>query len=439
MFVRSRARRAVPALVLLVIAFVQPNVLARERNDSAALDAARQGTKQPTREGVVDDKSKTKNEQSDDEAKELKALLSSPDAMTVAGLQCVSGQPSCPLTDAAQDEMCRHFNDTLLTGSGTDTPLAATLKDVLKNPEVWPARTGYAAVHLVREDAESVRDRWVLAVRRRGTIVLASGRRILGAREMAFVFVHVNVPRAGKTTLAELQDKYADLELRAIVKSKLPANVEHLIALLKITGAQVRAAQTAGLLGFGTVSDVHVPSDITAFAVRSAPLLPVGHAVTFDNEGKYFWDVTVGVPVNKMSLLEYSDANGAFAPKVVNKQSVYGMVNLYPWPVDIKSGTARWLMPRAVIGLGLTGRPGDNFLLGGAWGLPQLQFFVGSGFATHRELKAGSDPANGSNYTQKYSSRLTYGINIPVLSALKKVGHSVKTPVPHDSTVKGRD
>jgi hypothetical protein len=50
-----------------------------------------------------------------------------------------------------------------------------------------------------------------------------------------------------------------------------------------------------------------------------------------------------------------------------------------------------------------------------------LQFFVGSGFANHNVLKAGADPSVATNYSQRYSSRLTYGINIPVLSAIKQL------------------
>jgi hypothetical protein len=100
---------------------------------------------------------------------------------------------------------------------------------------------------------------------------------------------------------------------------------------------------------------------------------------------------------------------------------VYGLVNVYPFPVDIKEGNMRWLVPRIIGGLGLTGRPGENFLIGGAWGIPQLQFFVGSGFANQRVPRAGANPASGDNFEQRYASRLTYGINVPVFSALKKL------------------
>jgi hypothetical protein len=326
------------------------------------------------------------------------------------------------LSASIQASISSQFNGTLRTGDGKDSPLASTIKSLLANGDVWPARIRYAAVHLVRQETSSIRDRWMLATRRAGQIVLSADKRILGEREIAFAFVHVDVP-AGGVPADVLKSDHADLEIRAIVKTKLPANFEHLIALLKVGAARNskgREARTAGLLGYGVLSGIAVPSDVTAFEAGADKLEAVGQAVTFDNEGKYFWDVTVGMPVNKLSLLEYSNEGGMFLPKVVNKQSVYGMLDIYPNPVDIKSGKARWLMPRAAVGVGLTGRPGDNFFLGSAWGLPQLQFFVGSGFAVHRQPKAGTD-SSGKNFTQRYSSRLTYGINIPVLSTLKKV------------------
>jgi hypothetical protein len=362
-----------------------------------------------------------------DAAREMKELLSSPDAVAVARFQCATLKSDCPLTPAMQAGISSDFNGTLLTGAGADTTLASNLKQLLKDTNIWPAHVRYCAVHLVKHERTSTRDRWLLASRDRGRIVLSNNKRILGQREIAFAFVHVNVMR--EANAEALESKYSDLEIRAIVKGKLPANLDHLISLLKLATLRTEPRaeeQFVGLLGFGLLTGVHVPSDVTAFELRAEPLEAVGQQATFDDEGTYLWDVTVGMPVNKLSLLEYSDENGTILPKVVNKQSVYAMVNVYPWPVDIKTGTARWLLPRAVVGLGLTGRPGDNFLVGGAWGLPQLQFFVGSGFAVHREPKPGTDSTNGMNFTQKYSSRLTYGINIPVLSALKTVSGAAK-------------
>ncbi len=131
------------------------------------------------------------------------------------------------------------------------------------------------------------------------------------------------------------------------------------------------------------------------------------------------------MPINKITLLEYDEKDGTFTPKTINKQSIYGAISVYPFPVDIKDGKLRWFLPRAMVGIGMTGRPGENFLLAGAFGIKELQLFVGSAFANQRVLKPGTDPANGANYTQRYASRLTYGINVPVVLRAEETGRQV--------------
>ena len=133
------------------------------------------------------------------------------------------------------------------------------------------------------------------------------------------------------------------------------------------------------------------------------------------------WDVSLGVPVNKLSLLDFSENGNTVTPKQLNKQSVYALFNIYPIPVDLKAGNLRWFLPRAIGGIGLTGRPGENFMVGGAFGLPQIQVFVGSAFANHRIPISGTTPASPLDVKQRYASRLTYGLNVPVLSALEKL------------------
>ena len=105
----------------------------------------------------------------------------------------------------------------------------------------------------------------------------------------------------------------------------------------------------------------------------------------------------------------------------VNKQSIYGVVNVYPVPVDLKEGTMRWVMPRVIAGLGFTGRPGENVLVGLAWGIPEFQVFAGRSFTAHRVPEEGKDPSNGANLKQEYDKAWSFGINVPVVSALKKV------------------
>jgi hypothetical protein len=397
----------------------------------------------PQQGGAVAQPPSTNNATSGDPQGDLKAAINSPDARTVAALRCSSEHKGCPLTDAAATDLARQFDNALLTGSDMPTPLVLSLQKLLSGnydgDAVWPSNAAYVVVHLVRfaADGESHRDRWLLFRRNKGRITASSGTRILGAKQVAVVFIHLGaevqlarIDAAGTRTpvAADLaaSESYSNVEYRAIAKRKVPVNIQHLIALLRVaTKAQAEAAiptKKVGLLGFGLYADVPVPSDLTVFGARFGNVpTGFGKPITYDNEGKYLWDVSVAAPVNKISLLTYDETGDTFTPKVLNKQSIYGTLNVYPFPVDLKEGNLRWIRPRAMVGSGLTGRPGDNFLLAGAFGIKEIQIFVGSGFVNQRILKPGTDPADGANYTERYASRLTYGINVPVLSALKSL------------------
>ncbi len=383
---------------------------------------------------------------------EVKALVNSPEARSVAAFRCSTAQPDCPLAESMSKVLEDRFDDTLLTGQGASTALITTLENLLKasygNDAIWPVGVSYAIVHLVKFSGDTHRDRWLLFNRSKGKVTASSDTRIMGSKRVAVVFVHLGVDvtiekleevetegvrKVAKTAIAPFDAAsalYANVEYRAIAKPKLPINIQRLLGLLKIAaglaqGEERLATRTMAMLGFGVYTDMPVPSDLTVFGVRVGDTPQgFGRPITYDNEGKYFWDASVAVPINKITLLDYDEENGTFTPKVINKQSIYGVIDIYPFPVDIKAGTMRWLVPRAMVGIGMTGRPGENFLLAGAFGIKEFQVFIGSAFANQRVLKPGADPANGENYTQRYASRLTYGINVPVLSALKKLGGS---------------
>ena len=358
------------------------------------------------------------------------ALLTSPDAREVAVYACAAANPApspaCPLTSELARTIAAQFNQPLLGGDGKDTSFAQALKAILggtfKGDVIWSTTAPAAVVHVVDHGgaAGKVHDRWILATRRWSAVELSERRRIYGAKTMTVVFVHVNavVPKS-----IDPSTVYADISYRAIVKRKTPANIQNLLDLLRLAGAaQAKGDEaTAAFMGFGALTHIAVPSDVTVLGLRTGAMTIVGQTAQYDNEGKYLWDASVAVPVNKLSLLDYSQDNNTFTPKQINKQSVYGVINLYPIPVDTKEGNLRWILPRVIAGLGFTGRPGESVLVGGAWGFSQLQFFVGAAFANHLTLIEGKDPKVATSYEQRYQSTFTFGINVPVVSALKQV------------------
>ncbi|HYP08119.1 MAG TPA: hypothetical protein VER03_17940 [Bryobacteraceae bacterium] len=351
--------------------------------------------------------------------------------------------PVCPLTEALSQDLKRHFHQPLMQTDGKPSPLAVALTTLLKGSfgaePVAPPDIDDIIIHLVdRQGAAAaarsqrgeaaaegkaaavLADAWILARRKGDGFSFTKKARIFGSRRIALVFVHLNAITAA-TEPAE--DRYADVSYRAIVQGKLPINVSRLLGILDLAGALQSKAldRTVAYMGLGVLNDVAVPSDVTVFGVDISGTEPprlIASPKKYDNEGKYFWDVSLAVPVNKISLVEYSEENRTYFPKQINKQSVYALINIYPWLVDIKGGRLQYILPRAVAGFGLTGRPGENFLLGGSWGIQELQFFVGSGFANQRALIPGADPNLGTSYQQRYASRLTYGLNIPIIGAV---------------------
>ena len=261
-------------------------------------------------------------------------------------------------------------------------------------------------------------DRWILAHRTRNIIELSEDTRIFGVKSLAVIFVHVN---ATINADSDPETQFGDVAYRVIAKAKLPQNISDLLGLLQVAVGLFNATAQetrVSYIGFGLITTVPTPSDVTIFGVESNAgtgpnrrgLQLVGQSRKYDNEGKYWWDISLGVPVNKLSLVTFSQDNQTFTPKTINKQSVYGMVNIFLHPVDLKHVE---YIPHPVVGLGLTGRPGENFMFGGAWGIPQLQGFFGRAYA------ARTVPNNGGE--QHYKHDWTYGINLPILSAIKQL------------------
>ncbi len=364
-------------------------------------------------------------------------VLKASNAREIATVSCTSAKDDqCFSANAktAIGDIKKNFNGTLLGNDGKDTSaLATAVKSFLSESKLWPDGVNWAVVHLARYDASgngTVHDRWLLAQRKGANATeLTDGLHIQGVKRIAVVFLHLDATLAvdpAKSEKQQVLDSFSNVSYRAIVAKKQPINLQNLLSLLRLAVNNVEAAsvdRNFDMAGGGVIEKVDVPSDVTVFGVelKGNPTL-VGQSQKYDNEGKYWWDASVAVPVNKLSLLDYSSTSGVYTPTTINKQSLYAVINIYPDLVDLKYGDKRWLMPRAVAGIGVTGRPGENFMVGGAWGIKQLQFFVGSAFANHNVAPTGSATATAANITQRYSSHLTFGINVPVLDAIKKLG-----------------
>ena len=370
--------------------------------------------------------------------KDSNDVLKASNAREIARVTCTTkGSCFSPDTRTAIGQIRDNFNGTLLDNSGRkNSALALGAKAFLLNSDLWPKSIPYAILHLVSYDAkQQIHDKWLLAKWKKpdghdagSAIDISEDTHIPGVKRIALVFLHLDVvyePKATGDASDERKalDELSNISYRAIVEKKLPINIQNLLSVLKLASFQAESKkQQADIAGGGVIDHVDIPSDVTVFGLELGDNSRlIGMSQKYDNEGKYFWDVSVGVPINKLTLLDYSSDNGVYTPKTINKQSVYALINFYPDLVDLKYGNAHYYLPRIVAGIGVTGRPGENFMFGGAWGIKQLQFFVGSAFANHNLAPAGTTSTTGNNIKQRYSSHLTYGINVPIVDALKKL------------------
>ncbi|MBZ5613414.1 MAG: hypothetical protein LAO23_05345 [Acidobacteriia bacterium] len=299
------------------------------------------------------------------------------------------------------------------------------------------------------------------------------GQRIYGSRNIAVLFLHLNtkglesVTAEQQTKLAadKLADKDTKLKLRSLasgavdatfldvhyeaaVVKKTPANVQNLLSILKILNLaqgkeeDVLEVTTNSVIvwGAGVLQNVSVPSDVRVAGYNLPTDDPgmstardshqLGSDVMIDNEGKYWWDASIGIPVNKIKDLQYSSSDNTVQAAQISKQSAYAMFNLILRPVDLQSAKAN-LMPRILLGFPLASDPWDKLFLGGGMGLPKImlgtQFFGGVVFnrvSTPSTLTAGSSATQAQLQTDsrlKIQYKLMIGLNVPVKSVIDKL------------------
>jgi len=346
----------------------------------------------------------------------------------VATTRCNTSQTSdCGLTA----KWASDIDSDLRRPAGLSSNGIAAVKDlvdaVMKKDERYQKSFG-ALVHLVRYEDPKVtgdpgveRDVWLACNRggkdpaKPGQLSCGTDLRLYGRKNVAVLFVHTNVA-ADSAEAVSSQTAYYGL-----AKKKLPTPLENLQGLLQIS-AVLQAATVlkppVSLLGYGFFHDMPVPSNINVLGARKfgeAKLERLGAKLELLNEGLYFLDFTLGVPLTKLSATEFSAPGQNLQPKTINRQSAYGMASIYFLPVDLSAGTRRYWMPRAVFGVGITGKLGHNYMVGGAMGPPFLQFFVGSEFARKDMLQS-----NGM-VQEQFRSRTVFGLNIPIKSALEKL------------------
>jgi hypothetical protein len=258
----------------------------------------------------------------------------------------------------------------------------------------------------------------------------AVDKRILGNKDVWLLYVHLN--RAAAT--AQYKPDY-----EVVVTKKAAANVAGALQLVKlfpggagvpdISFASDADNEAVNLWGGEKITIIKdLPADIkvtprvkakveltgtsngSAASITSEKIDKLGDSVTFDDEGKAFWDVSVGFPIRGINDLKFDDATHQATVKTIDRSSVVALVHLYLPRVDLKSTTPAYL-PRPIVGIDISDRPLNKLLVGGAVGTPFATFYM-AGVRTRIKDEAGK-------FTNDYRWQFTLGVSLPVKGAAK--------------------
>ena len=157
--------------------------------------------------------------------------------------------------------------------------------------------------------------------------------------------------------------------------------------------------------------------------------------VVVQNEGLYWWDVSIGIPFKGISQLQFnSTSTGQVTPKTVSKSSAYGFLVLAPWKEDIVSPPSLGI-PHVLIGVPLSGKVfnspfvglGETFNLSKLPGIgTKLSKIVPFGIRFYAGLvenkQFGPPPSSGNSATPyRWIGHLQYGIEFSVRDIANKL------------------
>ncbi len=253
--------------------------------------------------------------------------------------------------------------------------------------------------------------------------------RLYGAKDVTILILHLNKEEANN-----YKPSY-----EITVQKKTPAYIQNLLALAGLFNSQRGAALTdAGApkhyWGVHRLAVQHRPSDITISPEASlltaagapAGTKKLGDPQKFDNEGKYYVDFSVGVPVRKISKLSFESTNGLVTAKEVDETDIMAFVNLHPRPIDIKRMGYN-MVPHFVGGVAIGRKPLDKIFVGAGFGPVVANFYVGALFVKQDALTSldPGDPATpgqvGGDVRRRYKTQVGFGLNLPVGAIVEKL------------------
>ena len=266
------------------------------------------------------------------------------------------------------------------------------------------------------------------AIARPGTRQSFTETRLFGRRKVAVVFAYEAdaVTVAKQVQLAAGFEDLSTLYYKVEVSKKEAANVANLRGALRLAfpAAKEAVPEPRTFCGGAVQTVGHVPADIAVTALFKGDDEDTEVAKqTYDNEGRYWWDVSFALPVTSREDLSVDVEGGQIGAKKVEKTDLFAVFNI-GMPRDTKKAQLQ-LIPTFIYGIPITGKPLQHHLLAASFGMNYVQLFAGVRIDRREEVTetvengvpTGVEMATTSG--DKWKSAFVWGVNIPVATVTK--------------------
>lgn len=143
---------------------------------------------------------------------------------------------------------------------------------------------------------------------------------------------------------------------------------------------------------------------------------------TYDNEGRYWYDFSLALPIRSYNDLAYdSNANGLSVRKI-QKNNVYAAFD-FGLPRDTKNMKFQ-LVPVLMYGIPIASQPLKHHMFAASMGLNYVNFFAGAALDAKDFYHDFSRPLKGDNVFRAWRTHLVYGINFDVATIAKALTKS---------------
>jgi hypothetical protein len=267
------------------------------------------------------------------------------------------------------------------------------------------------------------------------TTSLVANKRIFGIKRPYLLVIHRNISvfalKIGDNDTIIPDKVDYSLAYQVAVTPRTAANVQNftdLVSLFPTKATVAKLKQGAALSdkvvhvagwAYERLDNTQPPSTLSfqaaiagdPSAVKGLNIDQVPYVV--DNEGLYWWDVSVGIPITSYQQIQTLSTPAGLSQAQIDKRNAFALMNVFLWPVDIKSGSYLG-HPHIVVGAAMASQPLHAIFAGGGIGPAVTNFYAGFMITTE---KSPDVPGQNNRHV-----KLGLGINFPLRAIGAKLG-----------------